>query len=221
MIPGRRARAPEDKAVRREMILDAALELWESKTFQEFSMQALATHLGLAKGTLYLYFPTKEELFLAVYTRLLGAWFDEVDLGLAQAKPEATAVAEVMIEGLLRRPLLARLIAINEVILERNISVESAREFKLWLAQRVAQTGPRIEGLLGVNAQGSGPYLLICLQALVSGLGPMSSPSAVVASVLQERGMQDLIVDLGAVLRPAYTSILLGVSGEWKERSEK
>jgi AcrR family transcriptional regulator len=52
-------------------IIEAALELFGEKGFAATSMQEIARRAGVTKGTLYLYFPSKEELFHAVVQETL------------------------------------------------------------------------------------------------------------------------------------------------------
>jgi AcrR family transcriptional regulator len=70
---------------RQDEILAAAVRLWAARGFQGTSMAAIAAEVGLAKGTLYLYFPSKDALLDAVLRRyslrpdveqLLAAWRD-------------------------------------------------------------------------------------------------------------------------------------------------
>lgn len=56
-------RAPE---ARREAILVASRAILEEKDYHEIRMDDVARRAGVAKGTLYLYFPTKERLFGAL-----------------------------------------------------------------------------------------------------------------------------------------------------------
>lgn len=51
---------------RRTEILDAALSLFSDKGFNETTMEAVALKAGVAKGTIYLYFKTKEHVLLAL-----------------------------------------------------------------------------------------------------------------------------------------------------------
>ncbi|MBS0335654.1 MAG: helix-turn-helix transcriptional regulator, partial [Proteobacteria bacterium] len=61
-----RAILPEDKSERRAAILRAAAGLLKQAPHGAFSVEALARRAGLAKGTVYLYFGTREEVLLAV-----------------------------------------------------------------------------------------------------------------------------------------------------------
>lgn len=51
---------------RRAEILEAALKLFSSSGFHETTMEEVAHSAGVAKGTIYLYFPSKEHVLLAL-----------------------------------------------------------------------------------------------------------------------------------------------------------
>ncbi len=67
----RRARTQEQKNLRRLEILDAAEKHFHEVGYEAFSMASLAKLAGVVKGTLYLYFKTREEVFLTLHTRSL------------------------------------------------------------------------------------------------------------------------------------------------------
>src|SRR5512137_3060066 len=89
-----RAMSPEQKQERRRAILDAALQLFQEMSFEAIGINEVAKRAGVAKGTVYLYFKTKEELFLALQSEAFESWFDEMDARLTemQAAHEACAV---------------------------------------------------------------------------------------------------------------------------------
>src|SRR5579872_4504902 len=70
----RRAVTEALKDARRDAILAAAQALFCKKPFESIAMSDIAAAAGVAKGTLYLYFRTREEIFLALLTRELSAW---------------------------------------------------------------------------------------------------------------------------------------------------
>ena len=51
---------------KRERILAAGLRLFANQTYQAVTMDRVAETAGVAKGTLYLYFPSKEALYLGI-----------------------------------------------------------------------------------------------------------------------------------------------------------
>lgn len=59
------------KETRPQELLDAALELFVEKGFAASRSEEVARRAGVSKGTLYLYYPSKEELFKAVVRQKL------------------------------------------------------------------------------------------------------------------------------------------------------
>src|SRR5258706_14655428 len=68
------ARQEERRAATRGAVMRAAQKLFESKGFSATTMDEIAAAAGVAKGAVYHHFPSKEELFEAV--------FEAVSLGL-------------------------------------------------------------------------------------------------------------------------------------------
>ncbi|KGE16458.1 TetR/AcrR family transcriptional regulator [Paenibacillus wynnii] len=63
-------------------ILDAAYTLFGSGGFYETKMSDVAEQAGIAKGTVYLYFKSKEELFLAVTRRDCEGYLEQLETKL-------------------------------------------------------------------------------------------------------------------------------------------
>jgi len=60
------SRKTQEKEFRKQMILAAAKELFFEHGYEKTSMDAIAQKVGLAKGTLYLYFSNKDELYISL-----------------------------------------------------------------------------------------------------------------------------------------------------------
>jgi AcrR family transcriptional regulator len=60
------SRKSQEKELRKQMILAAAKELFFEHSYEKTSMDAIAQKVGLAKGTLYLYFSNKDELYISL-----------------------------------------------------------------------------------------------------------------------------------------------------------
>jgi len=65
------------KEARPGELLDAALDLFVEKGFAATRAEEVAARAGVSKGTLFLYFPSKEELFKAVITENIAGRFNE------------------------------------------------------------------------------------------------------------------------------------------------
>lgn len=77
--PGKRSRRKE---ARPGELLDAALDLFVEKGFASTRVEEVAARAGVSKGTLFLYFPSKLELFKAVVRLNIAGRFDEWKLEL-------------------------------------------------------------------------------------------------------------------------------------------
>jgi AcrR family transcriptional regulator len=103
-------------------------------------MDAVAKKCGLAKGTLYLYFSTREELLLAVLQEDFTAWFDFFGGFLAQAKqPFGPGFVDAWATGIEAQPRLAMGMAYLHLTLERNISKDFALAWKTFLFEKTKE----------------------------------------------------------------------------------
>jgi len=71
------AKRERRKEARPGELLDAALDLFVEKGFAATRSEEVAARAGVSKGTLFLYFPTKEELFKAVVRENISGRFKE------------------------------------------------------------------------------------------------------------------------------------------------
>ena len=71
------ARRERRKEARPGELLDAALDLFVEKGFAATRSEEVAARAGVSKGTLFLYFPSKEELFKAVVRENISGRFAE------------------------------------------------------------------------------------------------------------------------------------------------
>jgi TetR/AcrR family transcriptional regulator len=74
---GPRPRRERRKESRPGELLDAALALFVEKGFAATRVEEVAARAGVSKGTLFLYFPSKEDLFKAVVRETIAGRFDE------------------------------------------------------------------------------------------------------------------------------------------------
>jgi AcrR family transcriptional regulator len=86
------------KEARPAELLEAALTLFVEKGFAATRSEEVAKAAGVSKGTLYLYFPSKEELLKAVIQHFLGA---EIEAGVQEAAaadgPTALALEQLLV----------------------------------------------------------------------------------------------------------------------------
>ena len=209
----KRAVRSEQKEARRDAIMRAAQTLFAKSDFETVSMAAIAREAGIAKGTVYLYFDTKEELFLAVVSEIFAGQFDNMDrniLNLPQsASPEmiVAAIGTAMDVD----PNSSRLTALTHSVIERNVSFESVLEFKQSMRRRLVYSGGLIEEKLCFLPAGQGARLLMTMHALLIGLQQMADPAPAAKAVLERPEMELFRVDTARYMAETMLALLKGL----------
>lgn len=206
MIIKTRAVSAEDKLERRNEILDAALRLFHDNPEGFGSMDALAEAARVGKGTLYLYFRSKEEVLVALHERNAGAFFATL-LERVETDPkfDLDAMIELVTEHLLTSPAFPRVGSMVCGNLER-MPEEAVREFKGTIAQGHAMIGPKLDRALGL-ADGEGARLMQYSYALLLGLWHLTCSHTATA---QLGGEGVLLSDYATEVRHALRQLWVG-----------
>ncbi len=200
-----RAFSADDKAARRSAILQVARALFVQDGRQLPSAAAIASAAGLAKGTVYLYFRTKEEIFVSLLAEDFAGLLHEVDDALT-ARPQISHLIARIAAYIAAHPELLRLDAMAYSVLEQNLSEQQLRAFKLDLTHALVAVGARLDSTLGLPA-GRGVSLLLRTYALIRGLWQsLDYPPA----------MRAILADpVFAPIRPDFHSELVQALGEY------
>ena len=169
----RYALAAEDKEARRDAILAAARTLFLRDPEKLPSAAAIATEAGLAKGTVYLYFSTKEEIFMDLLHVERVAMMARIREAFA---PDSRTVEEKIaafitdyVTHVTARPDISKLESLGYSVLERNIEQGRLRAYKQELGTALVDAGTVVEAALGL-AEGEGARVLVHSYALTQGL---------------------------------------------------
>lgn len=211
----KRAINEQQKKQRRQHILDTALAAYETSSYEAVSMAALAQQVGVAKGTLYLYFSSKEALFLQLLTQAFADWFDALDSGLAAETTEEgiTKVIALLGSTLAERPVFIRLMVIMHTVLEKNIDLTTAVQFKQFLRQRVLQTAPLLQKRLPFLTQSQAATLLLQIYALVIGLQQQANPAPVIKQAFAAKAeLAELQIEFMPTLLATIQALLQGLA---------
>lgn len=184
MVIRQRAVLAEDKRERHQAILDAAERLLARSPERVANMAEVADEAGLAKGTVYLYFPSKEELLLALHERNIDDFFLALQGLLARPQPITIddmlgLVQSHMVDDPTFLPLATRCLGIMATEVPRDV----ARAFKERMSARLSGAGAGLERHFSELPGGRGVALLRHSYALILGLWQMSSAGAGEGSV--------------------------------------
>ena len=208
-----RARNDEDKQARRAAILTEAGALLREHTYARITMAQVAAACGLAKGTLYLYFRSKEELFLALLELELLGWFAALRDRLEGLLTVSAAVlGREFATSLERRRLLSALLVILHTVLEHNVDTDAAVAFKEMLRDQLEEAGAALEAVWPALPAGAGPRTLLRMYALLIGLRQVAFPAPKIESILAREDMAALRVDFTHDLAESLRDLLQGAA---------
>lgn len=212
-LPDRtRAIDEADKARRRQTLLNSALELFLARPTELPSVQSIASRAGLAKGTVYLYFDTKEEIFLTIleelYTSILRSLLQQLDSPSAVSN----AVSSVISEFTRLHPAFLPLAAMNSSLLEPNVKAERVMNFKTQLYEGITQISQTLNQRFPNLSLSACAQLLINTQALVLGLWQMHQMPEVVRNALIKNNMSLLAPDFHETLQTGITCLWQGLN---------
>ena len=146
MVIRQRAIQAEAKQERHHAILDAAERLLSRSKDRMANVAEVADEAGLAKGTVYLYFPSKEELLLAVHERNIDGFFRElIDFLEGDDVVTIDAILALTHRHMVEPPLFLPLAARCFGMMGQGVPTEAAFAFKQRMAQRLQRAGAGLD----------------------------------------------------------------------------
>ncbi|MBZ9613221.1 TetR/AcrR family transcriptional regulator [Rheinheimera maricola] len=203
----------EAKAQRRQDFLAAARQLFlQQQRLPAVADIAMAT--GLAKGTVYRYFKSKEQIFLALLSEDFSHLFRQLQSTIAELpQPLAAAAApfaSAYLKGLQQSDSLLPLLALLNAVLEQNLPQQQLLLFKQQLAQALDGLGAQLAARFSELTAASASQLLLHSYALTLGLYQSTRMPAAVMLLVQQAGLTALQRDFATELSAAVRRLWLG-----------
>jgi AcrR family transcriptional regulator len=200
------------RAARRAGLLAAAARRFEEVGYEATTMADIAADAGISKGATYLYFPSKESLFLKLLLLDFGEWSAAVAERLESSRGRSTrSVARALAVELDSRPRLLSLLTLLHPVLEAGADADSIVAFEQALLTKLAPLAGLLEARLADLRAGEGIRLLLRLRALVIGLAPLAGPPAAVREAIStERDLAVLAIDFERELADCLTALIDG-----------
>ncbi|MDH5483766.1 MAG: TetR/AcrR family transcriptional regulator [Gammaproteobacteria bacterium] len=126
---GSSSRWKRRKEARPEEILDAALELFTEKGFSAARMMDVARKAGISKGTLYLYFDSKEAIFHALIQQMILPELHKVEDRVAHYEGTAENLLRELLMTWWDTVIKTRLSAIPKLMISESGNFPELAEF--------------------------------------------------------------------------------------------
>jgi AcrR family transcriptional regulator len=213
-----RARRPEQKTERRDAILAAARELALSDGVRAVSLADIAARVGIHKSALLRYFETREQIFLELTAQAWREWTAALHAELDAAAPgspvsaSAALVAGVFASSFRDRPLLCDLIAHTPLNLERNVSPEAVRRYKLTSLAAVDEAAAIVQRVLPELTLAECGEFVAALASLAGAVWQIANPAPALAELYAaDPDLSRACVDLASRLRRTAEVLLAGL----------
>ena len=125
----------ETTDIRREEIINACEKLYKTNSFKDITIKSIGEETTFSRTSIYNYFQTKEEIFLAFLTREYKRWADELEtIYEKNSKMDKNTFADKLAKSIEQRRNLLKLISMNMYDMEENSRMEELLRFKKYYA---------------------------------------------------------------------------------------
>lgn len=210
-----RARSPEAREQRGTAILEAARALAATHGVRPITLTDIADAVGMHKSAMLRYFETREQIFLVLTVEGWRDWSSAMRKELAQPEEHsAAAVAAAFARTLTARPLFCDLLAHAPMNLERHVSLDSIREFKLAVLHEVKGIGAELTRRLGLSSQ-QATDAVATATSMAGALWQMATLGPEVAALYRsEPELAHAIVDVEPRLTHILAALITGYLAE-------
>ena len=122
---------PEIITQRRDEIVAACEQLYQTMSFRDITLKEIGNVTSFSRPTIYNYFHTKEEIFLALYEREYDRWNADLEEILnSDGSYSGQQLADLIAKSLKKRAQLLKLLSMNNFDREENSRKELLASFK-------------------------------------------------------------------------------------------
>ena len=124
--------SPELTNARREEIINACEKLYKTMSFKEITIKEIGGATSFTRTSIYNYFQTKEEIFLALIEREYNLWCGDLEKTMQKTMSMTTdELADALAHSLEKRPQLLKLLSMNHYDMEENSSLDRLTDMKV------------------------------------------------------------------------------------------
>ena len=216
MTSFKRARSEEQRAKRRQTILDTAAAMLTEMPVAQVSLNELSRRVCLAKSNVLRYFESREDVLLDLLAIATREWLDDLGAELAvdrdaSVRRRCEDLAAALAASAATRPVLCDLIGNQAAVLEHNVSPQVAADYKraaIACVGTLADLARRCVPELGEDATRFAMSVLVLTGTIWAHARPAP---AMLAAYAAEPELAALRIDFTETLREALAVFLAGL----------
>jgi len=197
---------------RREEIISACAQLYQTMSFKEITLKDIAGATSFTRTSIYNYFQTKEEIFLALMRKEYECWVAALDdLAASYTVMSVEAFSGALAHTLEKRGMLLKLLSMNHFDMEENSRPECLREFKEAYGASIEALGRCLAKFFpGMDARARQDFLYAFLPFLY-GLYPYTTVSGKQRRAMAEAGLDFVYMSVYDMACSCVRALLRGI----------
>ena len=195
---------------RKEEIVAACRKLYETMSFKEITLKDIGQETSFTRTSIYNYFETKEEIFLALFQREYELFVRDLDALCAREESlSRDELADALARALSNRPMMLKLLSMNLYDMEENSRLEQLVEFKTAYGESTAAVDRCLKKFVPALGEDGRQTFLYAFLPFVYGLYPYTVVTEKQRQAMREAGIDYVYM---STYEMAYTFIraLLG-----------
>lgn len=187
----------ERTSARKEEIINACAGLYETMSFREITIKEIGQATSFTRTSIYNYFQTKEEIFLALFQREYSLWTEEMQqICTAHSTLGREEFAQALAHSLEKRQTLLKLLSMNLYDMEENSRMERLVEFKSVYGRAIEQLKDCLRHFFpDMTGQERSGFVLLLLPFLFGGY-PYAVVTAKQREAMKQAGVKDIDVTI-------------------------
>jgi AcrR family transcriptional regulator len=208
-----RARSPQAKQAREAAILDAARTLGAERGIRSVTLTDIAGAVGMHKSALLRYFETREQIFLLLTAEGWRDWSSALCAALDRLDaPTPASAGQALAASLGDRPLFCDLLAQAPLNLERNVSLDAVRAFKLVTLGEVEHISTSLRRAFPTLTELDCVDIVAAVTSLSGALWQMATPGPQIATMYRsDPRLAHAVVDVQPRVARLMTATIAGL----------
>lgn len=200
--------SPELTAARREEIIDACEELYREVSFRDITVGMIAERTTFTRASVYNYFKTKEEIFLALLQREYALWNESLEGILEGPEMDAAGFAEALAWSLEERGQLLKIMSMNHYDTEENSRHENLVAFKREYGRSLALVGKCLERFFPAMDDEARRDFVFTFFPMMFGILPYAEVTEAQRSAMDEAGVDYVFMSAHELVRNSVLRLL-------------
>ena len=176
---------------RKEEIVAACRKLYETMSFKEITLKDIGQKTSFTRTSIYNYFETKEEIFLALFQQEYELFVRDLDALCAREESlSRDELADALARALSNRPMMLKLLSMNLYDMEANSRMERLVEFKTAYGASVAALDRCLRKFVPSLDETGRQTFLYSLLPFIYGLYPYTVVTEKQRSAMEEAGIR-------------------------------